>query len=102
MNRLWLIPLALLLTALSVNPTQAEEDAALAGELAALREAWLYADDETAGARLDTLRNDDRLTGELSRWYGFMRAALALQQGDTDTAWQCIEPVLEDLSLIHI
>lgn len=96
MKRLSILPLALLLGALCVNPARADEDASLANELANMREAWLFGDAETAAARLDVLRADDRLSGDMPRWYALMRATLAMREGDGETAWSAVEPRLAD------
>ncbi|MCB9933273.1 MAG: hypothetical protein H6841_07625 [Planctomycetes bacterium] len=86
-----------LLTALCVNPVQADDEgSSLAFELDALRRAWLYGDDATAIARLDALRGDNRLGGEFPRWFAFMRASLALQQADKPTALRAMQPVLDE------
>lgn len=96
-NRLWVVVAALALTALSVNSGHAEEREAprLAFELSSLREAWLYGDDDTAAARLDTLRRDNRISGEFPRWYATLRSVLALKQNDSKTALETLQPVLE-------
>jgi tetratricopeptide (TPR) repeat protein len=91
---------AMLLLALSALlclarvPARAQESG-LALELSMLRQSWLHDDDATAIARLDTLRQDNRLSGQLPRWLAAMRAALALNAGDTETAAAVLQPLLE-------
>ena len=97
MKKLWAISAALFLLALSSNTGRAveRETPKLAFELSALREAWLYGDDATAAARLDTLRRDNRLSGEFPRWYASLRSVLALKEGDTKAAIEVIQPTLD-------
>ncbi len=82
------------LLCLARTPARAQESG-LALELSMLRQSWLHDDDATAIARLDTLRQDNRLSGQLPRWLAAMRAALALNAGDTDTAGEVLQPLLE-------
>ncbi|MCB9895794.1 MAG: hypothetical protein H6839_15210 [Planctomycetes bacterium] len=98
MKKLCALSLAALLLALSVNPTRAEDEqeSRLAFELDSLREAWLYADGATAAARLDTLREDNRLSGEFPRWYAGLRASLALREGDSTGALKVMQPILDE------
>lgn len=97
MKKLWAISAVLLLLALSANTGRAveRETPKLAFELSALRDAWLYGDDATAAARLDTLRRDNRLSGEFPRWYASLRSVLALKQGDTEAAIEVLQPALD-------
>jgi hypothetical protein len=100
MKHFWMIAAATIALALGVNPAgtvaaDEKQNSKLAFELAALREAWLYGDDATAATRLDILRKDDRLSGDFPRWFGSMRAVLALENGDTKTALDAVQPVLE-------
>lgn len=96
--RILAIAVAALVLALSVNTTRAEErqDSSLAFELSAMREAWLYGDDQTAAARLDALIGDNRLTGDFPRWFSALRAVLALENGDTEKALSVVAPVLKE------
>ncbi|MBK9974846.1 MAG: hypothetical protein IPP14_08740 [Planctomycetes bacterium] len=68
----------------------------LAFELSQLAEVWVHGDDAQAAARLDTFRNDNRLRGELPRWVASMRAALALDNHDSQTALTALRPLLQD------
>lgn len=95
MKRLSVLTFVVLVALSCVNSTHAD-DASLASELSSLREAWLYGDADTAAARLDTLREDDRLGGMLPRWYAFMRAWLALDAGDDDAAREALRPILDE------
>ena len=97
MKKLCAVAFAGLLLALSVNPARAddEQQSRLAFELDSLREAWLYADDATAAARLDTLREDNRLSGEFPRWFAGLRATLALRKGDKAAALKVMQPILD-------
>lgn len=91
-----LLACATLLLAFCINPAQADDEGSgLAFELDAMRRAWLHGDDATAAARLDALRGDNRLSGEFPRWFASMRAALALQAGDKQTALKVLAPILE-------
>ncbi len=77
------------LSLLCIAPARSRADDAgkpLAYELAQLREAWINGDDATVAARLDALRTDNRIEGELARWYNHLRAWVALEQGDLKTA----------------
>ncbi|MBZ0137919.1 MAG: hypothetical protein K8I27_16305 [Planctomycetes bacterium] len=94
-RKLWILPMALVLLAMCHSPRRADAQGELAFELAALREAWLYGDDATAAARLDTLRADNRLSGEFPRWYASLRAVLALRAGDSKLALEALQPVLD-------
>lgn len=88
-----LLALAALLC-LARTPARAQESS-LAHELSMLRQSWLHDDDATAIARLETLRRDNRLSGQLPRWLAAMRAALALNAGDTETAGEVLQPLLD-------
>jgi hypothetical protein len=98
MKHACMIVAAAVVLALSVNPTQADEEqgSKLAFELTGLREAWLYGDNATAAARLDNLRKDNRLSGDFPRWFASLRAVLALEDGDTKTAVEVMQPVLNE------
>jgi len=72
-----------------------ELESTLAYELSQLAESWIHGDDAQAAARLDTFRNDNRMRGELPRWLAGMRAALALNAGDTKGAQKALQPILE-------
>jgi tetratricopeptide (TPR) repeat protein len=86
---------AALLLSLSANPRADKAETPLAFELTQLREAWLFGDDAAASARLDALRQDNRVEGALARWMTHMRAWLALEQGDLKTARECLEAPLK-------
>ena len=79
----------------TVGAQDAPAKSPLAFELNEVRKAWLYGDNATAQARLDSLKGDDRLRGLLPRWYAFLGATLALQRGETDAALEAFEPVLQ-------
>lgn len=96
MRKMWIPAAALLLIAASYAPAKADDQGSLAFELTALREAWLYGDDATAAARLDTLRKDNRISGEFPRWYSSLRAILALRANDKELALETLQPVLEE------
>lgn len=89
---------ALMALAFAWSPSQADDRGALAFELSALRDAWLHGDNATAAARLDTLRKDNRLSGEFPRWYASLRAALALQDGNAALAREIMQPTLDESS----
>ena len=95
MRKVWVPALALVMLAASYSPAKADGTGSLAFELTALREAWLYGDDATAAARLDTLRKDNRLSGEFPRWYASLRAVLALRAGDSKLALETLQPTLD-------
>lgn len=78
----------------TARPASTEQPGA-AQQMAQLREAWLSGDSNEAAARLDAMREDERLGGELPRWLAGMRAWLALEQGDVTTAVDCLKGPLE-------
>ncbi|MCC7509059.1 MAG: hypothetical protein IT464_06765 [Planctomycetes bacterium] len=89
---------AVLLCASSPSHRAEDGETPLAYELTRLRQAWLLGDDSAAAARLDALRNDNRLSGELPRWAAYLRAWLALEQRDTQTALDVLETPLKAAS----
>lgn len=87
----------LLLACTTGSKTRVEaQDSGLANELALLRTAWLHEDDAAAVARLEVLRADNRLSGDLPRWLTMMRAWLALQEGDEAATRKLLLPMLEE------
>lgn len=85
---------AVLLCASTATHRAEDGETPLAYELTRLRQAWLLGDDSTAATRLDALRNDNRLGGELPRWTAYLRAWLALEQRDTQTALDALQAPL--------
>lgn len=85
---------AVLLCASTTSQRAEDGETPLAYELTRLRQAWFLGDDSAAAARLDALRNDNRLGGELPRWAAYLRAWLALEERDPQTALDALETPL--------
>jgi tetratricopeptide (TPR) repeat protein len=92
---LLLLPLLACSVLTHAEPRQPDAGPQLSAQLAAMRETWLHGDETAAAARLDALLQDNRLDGELPRWYAGLRATLALRDGKLDDAAATLKPVLD-------
>lgn len=92
---LLLLPLLACSVLTHAEPRQADASPQLSAQLAAMRETWLHGDESAAAARLDALMQDNRLDGELPRWYAGLRATLSLRGGKFDDAAATLKPMLD-------